>query len=80
MEDFYKDKGITELAMTIEEGQYYAAETNDGWFRVCVTKVNDDTKTVSANLIDHGDNDIFSFKNLYRLPVQFCILPKQVSH
>lgn len=78
MEEFYKTNGLSQLALTIEEGQYYAAESNDGWFRVCITKVNDDTKTVNAYLIDHGDTDIFSFKNLYKLPIEFCTLPRQV--
>ncbi|XP_046673244.1 tudor domain-containing protein 7 isoform X2 [Homalodisca vitripennis] len=77
MQRYYNAEGAGELVLDVQVGQYYAARSSQSWFRVCVYEVKYDTREAEAWLIDHGDNETFKFNCLYRLPEQYCSLPRQ---
>lgn len=78
MDSYYLENSSKCVPPDIQYG-HYAANSTEGWHRVCVTTIDNDKKRVSAFLIDHGDIDIYNFTDLYLLPPEFCSLPPQVS-
>ncbi|XP_015012194.2 tudor domain-containing protein 7B isoform X2 [Drosophila erecta] len=57
--------------------EVYLVEIPDGWNRVRVISVDEETCSCRCHFVDFGDVAMFHFEDLFQCPPQFLVLPAQ---
>ncbi|XP_043641930.1 tudor domain-containing protein 7 isoform X3 [Drosophila teissieri] len=57
--------------------EVYLVEIPDGWNRVRVISVDEETCSCRCHFVDFGDVAMFHFEDLFQCPPQFMVLPAQ---
>ncbi|XP_075215820.1 tudor domain-containing protein 7-like isoform X2 [Lycorma delicatula] len=76
-------KNIQSSPNNLRVNEYYAAQlfdeysSGDCWHRVCVQEINWESQTADCWLIDNGDSDMLTFKQIYPLMEEFTYIRRQ---